>query len=124
MEALGRGQPFRRENRPGGPCCRNDATPINLLDIIVPIIDPNESGKYVSMKAGLPGRMSSDEYHGPTEGRTGKATGKTASAYDPPHGDSTVRPVSTARKQPSIAQTQRLLLAALRLWELKNGYRR
>jgi hypothetical protein len=76
------------------------------------------------MKAGLPGRMSSDQYHGPTEGRTGKVTGKTAAPYDPPHGDSAVRPVSIARKRPSIAQTQKLLLAALRLWELKNGYRR
>src|SRR4030095_6985476 len=28
------------------------------------------------------------------------------------------------RKQPSIGQTKKLLLAALRLWELKNGYPR
>jgi len=64
--------------------------------------------------------MSSVEYHGPAEGRTGKVTAKSA----PPRGDSTSRPVSIARKRPSIAQTQKLLLAALRLWELKNGYRR
>jgi len=71
----------------------------------------------------LPGPMTSDEYRGPIEGRTGKVTGKTAAPYNPPHGDSTVRPISTARKPPTIGQTQKLLLAALRLWELKNGYR-
>ena len=68
--------------------------------------------------------MSSDEYHGATEGRTGKVTGKTAVPCDPSHGDSTVRPISTPRKRPTIGQTQKLLLAALRLWELKNGFRR
>jgi hypothetical protein len=68
--------------------------------------------------------MSLDEYHGATEGGTGKVTGKTAAPYDPPpHGDSTVRPISTAQKRPTIGQTQKLLLAALRLWELKNGFR-
>jgi hypothetical protein len=35
-----------------------------------------------------------------------------------------VRPISTARKLPTIGQTKKLFLAALRLWELKNGYRR
>jgi hypothetical protein len=64
--------------------------------------------------------MSSDEYQGLPEGGTGKVTGKTAA----PQEDSTVRPILTARKRPSIGQTQKLLLAALRLWELKNGYRR
>jgi hypothetical protein len=39
-------------------------------------------------------------------------------------GDSTVRPISTARKRLTIGQTQKLLLAALRLREMKNGYRR
>jgi hypothetical protein len=34
------------------------------------------------------------------------------------------RLISTARKRSTIGQTQKLLLAALRLWELKNGYRR
>jgi len=68
--------------------------------------------------------MSSDEYHGSTEGRTGKVTGRTAAPYDPPDGDSTVRPILTARKRSTIGQTQKLLRAALRLWELKNGYRR
>ena len=37
--ALGRGQPFRCENRPGGRYCRNDATPVEFLDIVVSIID-------------------------------------------------------------------------------------
>jgi hypothetical protein len=68
--------------------------------------------------------MSSDEYHGPPEGTTGKGTAKTAAPHDPADGASTVRPISTARKRPTIGQTQKLLLAALRLWELKNGYRR
>jgi hypothetical protein len=76
------------------------------------------------LRSGFPGRMSSDEYHGSTEGRTSKVTQKTTAPYDPPHGDFTVRPISTARKRPTIGQRQKLLLAALRLWELKNGYRR
>jgi len=64
--------------------------------------------------------MSSDEYHAATECRTGKVTGKTAAPDDPPD---RVRLISTARKRPTIGQTQKLLLAAIRLWELKNGYR-
>jgi hypothetical protein len=76
------------------------------------------------MKAGLPTRITSDEYYRSTEGRTGKVTIKTTAPYDRPHGDSTVWPISTARKQPTIGQTKKLLLAALRLWELKNGFRR
>ena len=66
--------------------------------------------------------MSSDEYYGATEGRTGKVTGKTAAPYDPPHGDSMVQPISKARKRPTIGQTQKLLLTALRLWELKMAF--
>ena len=33
-------------------------------------------------------------------------------------------PISTIRKPPTIGQTKRLLLAALRVWELNNGYHR
>ncbi len=58
------------------------------------------------------------------EGTTGKGMAKTAALHDPADGASTVRPISTARKRPTIGQTQKLLLAALRLWELKNRYRR
>jgi hypothetical protein len=69
--------------------------------------------------------MTSDEYHAPIEGSTPEETGKTAASYyNRPLGDSTVRPASTGRKRASIGQTQKLVLAALRLWELKNGYRR
>jgi hypothetical protein len=69
--------------------------------------------------------MSSDEYHARIEGSTGEETGKTAVSYhNRAPEDSTVRPVSTVRKRVSIGQTQKLVLAALRLWELKNGYRR
>jgi hypothetical protein len=58
-------------------------------------------------------------------GRTRRVTGKAAAPYDPPLGDSKIRPFSSIRKQPPpIAQTLKLLRAALRLWELKNGYRR
>jgi hypothetical protein len=53
-----------------------------------------------------------------------KVTGKTAAPDDRPYEDSILGPISTARKQPSIGQTKKLLLAALRLWELKNGYPR
>jgi hypothetical protein len=70
---------------------------------------------WLGERRGLPGRMSS---------RTGKVTGKTAAPHNPPHGDSTVRPISTGQKRPTIGQAQKLLLAALRLWELKNGYSR
>jgi hypothetical protein len=77
------------------------------------------------MNAGLPGRMSSDDYYGPTKGKAaGKVTEKTAAPYGPPDRDSRVQPISTTRKQPTIGQTRKLLLAALRLWELKNGYHR
>jgi hypothetical protein len=75
------------------------------------------------MKAGLPKRITSDEYYRSAEGRTGKVTLKTTAPYDPPHGDSTVRRIPTPQKLLSIGQTKKLLLAALRLWELKNGYR-
>jgi hypothetical protein len=103
---------------------KDDAVPVESIDIIVSICRSILSGKCVSIEVGLPGRMSSDEYHAPIEGSTGQETGKTAaSSYNRPPGDSTVRPVSTARKRPSL-QTQKLVLAALRLWELKNGYRR
>ena len=40
----------------------------------------------------------------------------------PPALNSRVQPISTIRKQPTIGQIKRLLLAALRVWELKNGY--
>jgi hypothetical protein len=67
--------------------------------------------------------MNSDDYHEATEGRRAKVTGKTAAPRIPLHRDSADRLISTARKRPTIAQTQKLLLAAIRLWELKNGYR-
>jgi len=75
------------------------------------------------MKGSLPGRMNSDEYQAATKSRTGKVREKTPAPLDPPYRDSTVRLISTARKRPTIGQTQKLLLAAIRLWELKNGYR-
>jgi hypothetical protein len=67
--------------------------------------------------------MNSDDYHEATEGRRAKVTWKTAAPRIPLHRDSADRLISTARKRPTISQTQKLLLAAIRLWELKNGYR-
>ena len=98
-----------------------------LIDLLLLLFIPEDPVNRVNTnpwRAGLPGRMSSDEYHGPPEGTTGKGTAKIAAPHDPADGASTVRPISTARKRPTIGQTQKLLLAALRLWELKNGYRR
>jgi hypothetical protein len=44
---------------------------------------------------------------------------------DPPRvGTSQFGQISIPQKRLSICETQKLLLAALRLWELKNGYRR
>jgi hypothetical protein len=64
------------------------------------------------------GRVSSA-----TKLRKGKVTGKTAAPHDPRHTDATVRLISTDGKGPTVGQTQKLLLAAVRVWELKNGYR-
>jgi hypothetical protein len=49
---------------------------------------------------------------------------KNSLQLDPRHGNSIVRPVSIPPQRLNIGQTKRLLLAVLRLWELKNGYRR
>jgi len=43
---------------------------------------------------------------------------------DPRQGNSIVRTFSTPLRLLNIGQRKRLVLAALRLWELKNGYRR
>jgi hypothetical protein len=67
--------------------------------------------------------MSSHEYHRPTKARRGKLTQKTAPPYNRPRTDSMVELISAAQKGPIISQTQKLLLAAIRLWEVKNGYR-
>jgi len=66
-------------------------------------------------------RMSSREYHRRTEARM--VTGKTSAPHHRLHTDTRVRLTSTVRKGAIIGRSQRLLLAAIRMWELKNGYR-
>jgi len=57
------------------------------------------------------------------KGRNGQTCRGNPLHLDPRHGTSIVRPVSIPPQRLNIGQTKRLLLAALRLWELKNGYR-